>query len=304
MTLRVGISCPFDFWTLGPEAQRARLAQIADAGIDHIFTADHVSFFGGAGMDAMVHLAALGGMEPRLDLRAGVYLLALRHPMVAARKIASLAQAAPGRLTVGVGVGGEDRHEIEVCEIDPRTRGRRTDASLALVRALLAGETVDGDGEFYHFTEGRIRPVPNPVVPFLVGGRSDAALDRTGRLADGWVATWCSARRFAEGVTRIGEQAEAAGRDVTWDHTIQTWVGVGATTEEAATHVGSRMQDFYKLDFSRFERYTPVGRGLQIAEFLAPFVEAGATTLSLTPCGPDPLAEMEAVAEVKRILNG
>ena len=128
-----------------------------------------------------------------------LYLLALRHPMVAARQIATLAEAVPGRLTVGIGVGGDDRREVEVCDVDPSTRGRRTDAALGIVRALLAGETVDGDGEFFGFRDGRIRPVPDPGVPLLVGGRSDAALARAGRLGDGWLAAWCSPRRFAEG---------------------------------------------------------------------------------------------------------
>ena len=138
------------------------LARIADAGVDHLFTADHISFFDGSGLDGLIHLAALSGLEGRLDLHLGVYLLALRHPMVAARQIASLAQAAPGRLTVGVGVGGEDRHEIEVCGVDHGRRGRRTDVALGLVRSLLDGDTVDGDGQFFDFTAGLIRPTPAP----------------------------------------------------------------------------------------------------------------------------------------------
>lgn len=176
-SLRVGLTPPWDLARLDPEQQRARVAAIADAGIDHVFTADHVSFIDGSGIDGPVRLAALGGMEPRLGLHLGVMLLALRHPLVAARQIASLAELASGRVSIGVGVGGEDRHEFEVCEVDPATRGRRTDVELDLVRRLLDGETVDGDGEFFHFEQARIKPVPEPRVPFVVGGRSDAALE-------------------------------------------------------------------------------------------------------------------------------
>jgi alkanesulfonate monooxygenase SsuD/methylene tetrahydromethanopterin reductase-like flavin-dependent oxidoreductase (luciferase family) len=302
MSLRVGLSTPFDFWELSPDDQRARLAHMADAGIDHVFTADHVSFFDGSGMDALIHLAVMGGMEPRLGLHAGVYLLALRHPMVAARKIASLAQALPGRLTVGVGVGGEDRHEVEVCEVDPATRGKRTDVALRLVRALLRGETVDGDGRFYRFSKGRIRPTPDPAVPFVVGGRSDAAVRRTGHHGDGWLATWCSPGRFATGIAMAEDIAAELGRTVRWHHGLQSWLGAGATVTEARGHVARMMEGFYKIDFSAFEKYTPVGGPEQIAERLAPYVEAGAQTLNLTPCGPDPESEIETVAEVKRLL--
>jgi len=205
---------------MAPDEPRGLLGGIADSGIDFVFTADHVSFRDGSGMDGLVTLAAVGGLEPRLGLQVGVYLLALRHPMVAARQIATLAEAAAGRLTVGVGVGGDDRHEVEVCDVDPSTRGRRTDAALEIVRALLEGQTVDGDGEFFRFRGGRIRPVPDPAVPMVVGGRSDAALKRAGRLGDGWLAAWCSPRRFAEGVARV--ETAGAGRDVvpfvTGDH--------------------------------------------------------------------------------------
>ena len=83
--LRIGITPPWDLAELAPAEQRARLGAIADAGIDHLFTADHVSFVGGNGIDGPVRLAAMGGIEPRLGLYLGVFLLYLvthfiRHP--------------------------------------------------------------------------------------------------------------------------------------------------------------------------------------------------------------------------------
>ena len=296
----VGVSVPWGLWGLAPGEQRSLMGRIADAGIDHVFTADHVSFRDGSGMDGLITLAALSGLEPRLGIHVGVYLLPLRHPMVAARQIATLAEAAPGRLTVGVGVGGDDRREVEVCDVDPSTRGRRTDVALGLVRALLEGRTVDGDGEFFQFQGGRIRPVPDPPVPLVVGGRSDAALERAGRLGDGWLAAWCSPRRFAEGVARV--EAAGAGRDGEWRHGLQLWLGVGASPEEGRSHVAETMERFYRMSFEPFERYTPCGSAAEIADFLQPYVEAGATTLNLTPCGPDRTTEIDTVAEVKQLL--
>ncbi|MFN3257802.1 MAG: LLM class flavin-dependent oxidoreductase [Ilumatobacter sp.] len=299
-SIRVGVSTPWDLWELSPDEQRSRLGDIADAGIDHVFTADHVSFIDGSGMDGLVALAAMSGIEPRLGLHVGVLLLALRHPMVAARQIATLAQAAPGRLTVGVGVGGEDRHEIEVCGVDPATRGRRTDVSLDVVRRLLDGEIVDADNDFFSIADASIRPIPKRQVPFVVGGRSDAAIERAGRLGDGWLAAWCSGRRFAEGCRR----AEEIGGDrrVEWQHGLQVWVGVGRDAGDARSHVANGMERFYKLPFSAFERYTPMGSAEQIADFLVPYVDAGATMLNLTPCGVDRDVELTTIAEVKRLL--
>lgn len=296
------MSVPWGLWQLPPGDQRALMGRIAEAGIDHVFTADHVSFRDGSGTDGLVTLAALSGLEPRLGLHVGVYLLALRHPMVAARQVATLAEAAPGRLTVGIGVGGEDRHEVEVCDVDPATRGRRTDVALSLVSALLEGRTVDGDGEFFQFQGGKIRPVPDPPVPLVVGGRSDAALERAGRLGDGWLAAWCSPRRFAEGIARV--EAASAGRGVDWQHGLQLWLGVGASPEDGRSHVAAAMERFYRMSFEPFERYTPCGTAADIAEFLQPYVAAGASTLNLTPCGPDRPTEIETIAEVKQLLDG
>ena len=297
----VGVSLPWGLWGLPPGEQRWLLGRIADAGIDHVFTADHVSFRDGSGMDGLVTLAALSGLEPGLGLHLGVYLLALRHPMVAARQIATLAEAAPGRLTVGVGVGGDDRHEVEVCDVNPATRGRRTDAALEIVRALLEGRTVDGDGEFFEFRAGKIRPVPEPAVPFLVGGRSDAALQRAGRLGEGWLAAWCSPRRFAVGVAGVEEAG--AERGVAWQHGLQLWLGAAASRAEGRRHVAAAMERSYRMSFEPFERYTPCGTADDIAEFLQPYVDAGAATLNLTPCGIDRTTEIDTVAEVKQLLN-
>lgn len=300
--LRVGISPPSDFFDRSPADRASALTAYVEAGIDHVFIADHVSFRNGLGIDALTYLAAVSGIEPRLDLYAGVLLLALRHPMVAARQINQLALAAPGRVTVGVGVGGEDRHEFEVCGIDPSTRGRRTDVALGLVRRLLDGECVDHRDEFYVLEQALIRPRLASAVPFVVGGRSDAALRRAGNLADGWIATWCSAKRFASGTTLVEETAAASGRTPEWRHGMQLWIGVGADTGAATRLVAGKMEAFYHLPFEAFAKYTPAGPPEVVAEFLAPYVASGASTLNLTPCGASPEAEAEAVAAIKELL--
>ena len=264
--------------------------------------ADHVSFRGGAGDDVLVHLAALSGIEPRLGLYAGVFLLALRHPMVAARQIATLATVAPGRLVMGIGVGGEDRHEFEVCGIDPATRGRRTDAELDIVRRLLDGETLDWSDEFFVLEEARIRPTPSPRIPFVIGGRSAAAIERAGRSGDGWLAAWTTADRFAAGVALAADVAERHGRSLHWRHGYQIWVGIGSDPDEGRIHVAEAMQRFYRMPFEPFARFTPCGTAEQIAAELAPFVEAGAVDLNIKPCAATPLAELDAVAEIKQLL--
>ena len=126
----------------------------------------------------------------------GLYLLPLRHPVTVARQLATIAQLAPGRLTLGVGLGGEDRHEIEICGVDPKTRGRRMDECLHILRRLADGTPVTFDGEFFALDDALILPAPSPSIPLVVGGRSDAAVSRAARLGDGWLGIWVSPRRY------------------------------------------------------------------------------------------------------------
>jgi alkanesulfonate monooxygenase SsuD/methylene tetrahydromethanopterin reductase-like flavin-dependent oxidoreductase (luciferase family) len=147
-----------------------------------------------------------------------------------ARQLATIAELAPGRLTFGVGIGGEDRHEIEVCGVDPRTRGRRMDECLQILRSLAGGERVTFEGEFFSLQDALIVPAPSPPIPLVVGGRSDAAVRRAGRLGDGWLGIWVSPKRYATVVDQISEEAAGTGRNPSgFEHAINVWCGFGAT---------------------------------------------------------------------------
>jgi alkanesulfonate monooxygenase SsuD/methylene tetrahydromethanopterin reductase-like flavin-dependent oxidoreductase (luciferase family) len=119
-------------------AWAGRLPELAGravaAGLDHVTVGDHVSFADGHGADGLIQAAALLSSHPELKVQTGVYLLALRHPAVVARQLATIAQLAPGRFTFGVGVGGDDPSELELCGIDPRERGARTSEALRCLR--------------------------------------------------------------------------------------------------------------------------------------------------------------------------
>ena len=131
-------------------------------------------------------------------------------------------------------------------------------------------------------------------MPFTVGGRSDAAVRRTARFGDGWLASWCSVDRFAAATAMVEELG--AERDVEWQHGLQLWLGVGADRDTARVHVAEGMTRFYGIPFEAFEKYTPYGTVDDLVAFLRPYVEAGARVLNLTPCGPTSEAELDAIA--------
>ena len=301
----VGIS-PSEALLAAPIEERRRvIATIAEAGLDGLLYADHVSFRGGFGMEGLVLMAGFSQLHPTLALHMGLYLLPLRHPVPVARSLATLAELAPGRLVFGVGIGGEDRHEVEVCGVDPRTRGRRCDESLAVLRPLLRGESVTFHGEFFDIDDCVIRPTPTPAIPLLIGGRSDAAVRRAGRFGDGWLASWCSPRRFAEAIDMCTDHAATAGRrDVAWRHKYQLWVGLAGDRDTARECVKRRMEGFYRIPFAQFEKYTPFGTPAEVADSLRPFMEIGVREFDLTPCAPSDAEAIELAGEVKRLLNG
>jgi alkanesulfonate monooxygenase SsuD/methylene tetrahydromethanopterin reductase-like flavin-dependent oxidoreductase (luciferase family) len=285
----------------GPLAERRTLLARARAnGLDHVFVADHVSFHTGLGMDGLVEAATVAALEPELRVHIGVYLLALRHPVLVARQLASLCSSAPGRIVLGVGVGGEDRHEVEICGVDPRTRGRRTDESLIALRALLTGEPVSHACEFFSFERAWIRPPPDPPVPIVIGGRSAPAVRRAGRLGDGWLGVWCSPRRYAEVLAEV--EAEGAGRAVRWRHGLQVWVGIDSDRSRARERLSARMAGIYRIPFERFEKYSPYGSPAEIADFLAPYAAAGARDFNVMAVAADSESAVDGVAEIRKRL--
>jgi alkanesulfonate monooxygenase SsuD/methylene tetrahydromethanopterin reductase-like flavin-dependent oxidoreductase (luciferase family) len=302
--IRVGIFAPTGSLAGGAGRREEILDQIADAGIDHVCVGDHVSFLVGAGTDGLITATALLAHRARLPCYVGLYLLPLRHPVPVARQLASIAELAPGRLTLGVGIGGEDRHEIEICGVDPSTRGRRMDECLQILRGLASGQPLSFDGEFFSLRDALIIPAPSPPIPLIVGGRSEAAVRRAARLGDGWLGIWVSPRRFGSVTQQISEQAGAVGRgERAFDHALNLWCGFGNSREAARELLADAMQGFYRIPFESFERYSPFGSAEDVAAFLGDYVDAGCTTFNLIPCAVDDETAVAGVGEVRRLLS-
>lgn len=288
----------------GTEGGDAWAREAEDAGVDGVFVGDHVTFYG-SGSDGLIRLAQLGAVTTTLELQVCVYLLALRHPTPVALQAAMIDRATGGRLTMAVGIGGEDPNEWWACGVDPKTRARRTDEGLQILRSLWTQEETTFEGKYYRLNAVRMRPKPlRPEgVPLHVGGRSDAALRRTARYGDGWTGIWVSARRFTEAGEKTGEFAAEAGRaDVEFTRGMQFWIGVDDDRDVARAKVSASMEGFYRIPFDRFERYTPYGTPEQIAEFIMPYVEAGCGHVNFVTADA-PEATLERTLAVREALR-
>jgi alkanesulfonate monooxygenase SsuD/methylene tetrahydromethanopterin reductase-like flavin-dependent oxidoreductase (luciferase family) len=297
--IKVGISVHDSLMTGDRARRQALLSLVEAAGLDYVCVGDHVSFHDGTGFDGLTAAtAALSGSD-RLPVLVGVYLLALRHPLLTARQLASISQLAPGRLVLGAGAGGEDRSEVANSGVDPATRGRRLDECLQVLRALASGEAIDHQGEFFELKSARIKPAPDPPVPIVIGGKGEAAVRRAARYGDGWLAIFCSARRFAQTREQIAEAAADAGRPVPPWYGINVWCGLDADAARARQLLAGQLESLYHLPFGKFERLAPAGTPVQVAEELAAYRAAGADHITLIPAARSPEAGVEHVAAVR-----
>lgn len=288
-----------------PFGDRQRiLASAADTGVEHLHCGDHVSFHGGYGWDGLINTTMLLNLQPALPVHVGIYQLPLRHPTTVTRQLSTLCEMHPGRVVLGVGVGGDDRKEMEVCGVDPKTRGKRMNESLEIIRRQMTGEAVTFSGDVFDITEAAVHPPVNPLVPLIIGGRGDAAMKRTARLGDGWLAIWTSPRRVQEFIEQVAEEAETVGRgDTQWRHGIVVWCEFGDDVETASKRLADNMEHVYKMPREAFEKWSPAGPPEAIAEFCAPYVDTGLVDLTFITQGEDLSRSIESVAEVKRLLR-
>jgi probable F420-dependent oxidoreductase len=218
-----------------PGAIRAHAQAVEGCGYDHYVAYDHVvgaqrdrpgGFTGAydsdtAFTDPFVLFAHLAAVTSVLELVTGILILPQRQTALVAKQAADLQNLSQGRLRLGVGIGW-NKVEYEALGQDFHTRGRRMDEQIELLRRLFEEPVVDFEGRFDRVPLAGIKPRPNRRIPIWMGGMSDRALERVGRLADGWFPQLRDPAGLAIPLARVQHAAEESGRDA-WD------VGVNPT---------------------------------------------------------------------------
>ena len=165
--------------------------------------------------EMMTTLTWVAGFTERVRLGTAVAVLPIRNAVHNARALATLDIYSGGRVVYGVGVGWL-REEAEAMGMPWDRRGARSEEHIALLRALWCaeGDLVEFHGEFHDLPP--MDPEPRPVqrpIPILIGGHSEIARERAGRIGDGWIAAQMSPERVVEHWPRVLEAAERNGRD-------------------------------------------------------------------------------------------
>jgi probable F420-dependent oxidoreductase len=295
--VRVGVSL-----SLHPPAAQWALARRAEAlGFESVWTGDHVSFHLPL-YESLTLLASYASITTRIRIGSAVYLLALRHPTIVAKITATLDVLSGGRFVFGVGVGGENPKEFEASGVPHRERGARVDEGIEVLRALWRDTPATFKGRFTSFDAVSIdpKPVQPGGPPIWVGGRSDAALARAGRVGDGWVAYVVTAERYRQSLEKIRAAADRVGRSLEgFARAHLVFVTVGRDFETARQTWVGRLSERYNQDFGPLAgRYGVIGTPAQCRETLEKFVDAGCDYFILNPIG-DPGqtgAQLEAIA--------
>ena len=166
----------------------------------------------------MIWLTWLAANTSSIRLGTGIIILPERNPLVLAKQVGTLDSFSGGRVELGIGVGWL-KEEFEALGVPWERRGARTDEYVAVMRELWGGNEVSFDGEFVSFDRVSSNPKPlNGSVPITIGGHSDAAARRAGRIGNGFFPGKGDLEHML-GLVR--ESAEKHGRDaseieVTW----------------------------------------------------------------------------------------
>ncbi len=286
-----------------PDPGRFRtVAETAEGlGYDSIWAGEHLSFVNPI-LDLGVALATFAAVTRRVAIGAGVVLLPLRHPSLVAKQAASLDYVSSGRLLLGVGVGGEGAKDFDAAGVAVGERGARGDESIAALRRLFADRPASFAGRFYSFDGVSIEPPATRAggPPILVGGRSEAAQRRAGRLGDGWLPYLVSPRGFAAGVETVSAAAVAAGRDPSaLQHGVVAFACVGDDGDRAREGARVHLSQRYGMQFEphHVERLCIAGTPDECAERVREYEAAGVGHLCLNPA----VDEVDFMTQVERL---
>jgi len=253
----------------------------------------------------------LAAINPRVVLGTGVYLMPLRHATTVAKLAATFDIMTEGRFIFGVGVGGEFPNEYAACGVPVKERGARLTDGIRTIRKLWTGEKVSNEeSKFYPFKDVQMlpRPVQPGGPPIWTGGRSKGALERCGRMGDGWISYVVTPEMYRDGLQQIDAAAKAAKRQVkSFGTSHLVFMRIDDTYERALDIASASLSKRYAMDFrAAAQKYAVLGTPSDVAKRIADFHAAGVRHFALDCVGPleDRDAQLERFAKEVRPLLG
>jgi probable F420-dependent oxidoreductase len=285
MKIRIGVGAAGASST--PEALGELVVSIDELGFDSLWLSEVLT---GPVLDPAVGLAWAAASNPRVKLGTTM-LLPGRNVLRLAKQLASLDVLCRGRLLVTLVPGLTYPPEREAIGVEPKQRGAVIDEALPLLRRLWAGETVSHEGAAGTFQNVKLSPLPvqKPLEVWL-GGNVPSALERCGRLSDGWLPSLCTPEEAAAGRVVIEEAAAKAGRSISSEHFGMS-IGYASKPIDPATARTMAARRPRSLEL------TPVGLPA-LRQLIERFIAVGFSKFVLRPVAPPASwrAELDALA--------
>ena len=264
--------------------------QIEDLGYDILGCGEHVSFYVDTA-NGLISLSVAAGATTSIKLMSTITLVALYPDALLAKMGAALDVASGGRFSLGVGVGGEFANEFAACGVPVNERGARTDDALEVITRTWTGTDVSYDGRFTKLENFSLKPLPiqKPRPPIWVSGRSDAAMRRAAKYADGWLPYMYTPEQLAESIEKITAYGEDLGRDMS-DFTFGMYIftAVHEDNDTAVKYASDRLSLQYSQDFSKIvHKFALAGDPDKFQARLQEYVDAGATMVFVSTACPD-----------------
>lgn len=171
-------------------------------------------------LEPLTTLAAIAGRTRHVKFGMNATVLPLRDPLVLAKECATIDYLSDGRLLPMFGVGNDVAPEWKALGIETRGRGQRSNEMLALLTRLWSEDEVSFDGKYYHYENVTIAPKPKQQpLPIWIGGSSEAAIERTARYGNGWLAGAAQGpEQVGRVVAAIRAKSAELGRPIDEDH--------------------------------------------------------------------------------------
>ena len=185
--------------------------------------------------DPLIWLSFVAAATQSIKLATGILILPQRNPVVLAKEISTLDHLSKGRMLLGIGVGWLEE-EFDALGVPFADRGKRNDDYVAAMRSLWTQDRATHHGEFSNFDECIMRPQPvNGTIPIHIGGHTDIAARRAGRLGDGFFPGKGSHEDLARSFDIVRDTARQCGRNP--DEIEMTAGGNGAIGPNALNEV-------------------------------------------------------------------
>ena len=236
-------------------------------------------------LEPITFLSFIAGRLRNMKLGTSTLVLPTRNPVVLAKELATLDFLSRGRLFPAIGLGGEESRDLQAVAVSKKERAGRTDEMIALMRRLWTEESVTFTGKYYSVEGATIMPRPwqKNGPPIWIGGRSEAAMRRTGRLGDGWLVSSVSPPEVDAGIQSIRRYAEEAGRQVPEDHYgVLIPFYFAANAERAFDLAGRSIRPRAEMPTTEFAAF---GTADQVRAKVQAYIAAGATKFVMRPCG-------------------